>query len=199
MHKYIIGIVITIILFVIVYAVAPTNLRVVNANSEYGEVNVYYGDKLAYTSLPFKGRTGFTSEASGEINVKLTKGGMANVIVDTNQDLRPSKDVTLIFADSVIPVVDKKVKVNDKTVLVRIIHASGDTGMVDVYNGEMTFNDVSYGEDTRYKRYTPGIHTFSIVDDASFLTVATETFDFIGGNAYSIVLLDNSEVMVLEN
>ena len=179
-------------------------IRVVHAAPSPTNVDLFAGDLLLFDGLAFKSVTPYRAVDGQRYAFALRPAGMprANPLSSNTEDLKDG-DYYTAFAmpgDGKGPnlriVGDHLDQPTAGKARLRVVHAGGDTGKVDLRATgatDLLFDDLAYQVVTGYKDVTPFNGAIQIIgEDPSAPVLATVNTHFEAGRFYTLVIVGNA-------
>ncbi len=153
----------------------PSNVRVVHASPDAGNVDVLVDDAVAVPNLAFPEFTDYLSLASDTYNVKVTPAGNpGTVAIEADLELETGAEYSVIAAGELGPAtLDALVLVDDNRRVateakVRIVHGSPNAGSVDIY---------VTGVGESLDDAEPAVEGFVFLDQTGYLSLPAGNYD----------------------
>ncbi len=183
----------------------PTDacLRVVHASPDAGPVDVFVGETAVVQGLQFGQATNFTAAPSGEQQIRVVPGGQApdQAVIDTTQELQAGQAYQ-VTATGLLEDIEETVNQVDLTPLpegqarVRVIHASPDTGNVDIAvgGGDTLFEGIEFRGSSDYAVVDAGTYDLQVREaDGDTLLLEAPGTNLQAGMVYDVYAIGRTE------
>ena len=187
---------------------SETCLRIVHASPVAGPVDVYVGETTLVQGLAYGSATEFVAAPSGQQQIRVVPAGgsLDRAAIDTTQNLGGDQAYQLTVAGLAaegaeqglmawLSGVDLSPLPANQT-RVRVVHASPDTGAVDVAvaEGQTPFDAIEYGSQSGYVAFDAGTYSFQLrLNDGDTLLLEAPDVQLEPGLIYDIYAIGQSE------
>jgi len=167
-------------------------IRVLHASPNAPAVDIYANDDLIVENLSFKEISPYLSVPPATYNIRVYPAGTKNdPVIDTDVYIPPNSVFNVAAIGtlpniSLYPIPEPSIVQESGNACVRFVHLSPDAPAVDIQLGDGTiaFNDVSYKGISNYICLPPDTYTFKVVPTGSNDIVLTVPDVALSGNIY---------------
>lgn len=170
-------------------------IRVLHASPNAPAVDIYANDDLIVENLDFREISPYLPVPSATYNIKVyPTGTMNNPVIDTEVYIPPNSVFNVAAIGnlpniSLYPIPEPSIAQESGNACVRFVHLSPDAPAVDIQleDGTIVFDDVSFKGITNYICIPPDTYTFKVVPTGSNDVVLTVPDLMVNGNMYYTV------------
>jgi hypothetical protein len=188
---------------------AQSCLRVVNAATDGGPIDVYLGDAVIAQQVDYGQATEFAAVPSGSQRLRVVAAGgpVDQAAIDMTQDLRAGNAYQLtvvgLTRDDVAPWLSgvAVAPLPENQARVRVVHASPDSGPIDVAvaGGPTPFAAIDLGSQSGYVIFGTGTVRFQLrLSGSDTLLLTTPDVEIEPGTNYDLYVIGESTAGTLE-
>ena len=148
----------------------PVRLRVAHLSTDAPNVDVWVNGSVVLSNVPFQAVSDYLDLDAGEYRIQVTPTGVtAPIVIDATVELQAGSVYTVaavgfLSSDSLVPLVLLDDLSIGQGARLRFVHASADTGGVDVAvaGGPVLFSGVTFQESSDYVEVPGGTYDLEV-------------------------------------
>jgi hypothetical protein len=176
-------------------------LRVAHLSTDAPPVDVWVNGAVVLSNVPYKTVSGYLDLPAGEYRIQVTPvGAAAPVVIDATVPLTAGSVYTVaavgfLSSDSLVPLVLLDDLSLGSGARIRFVHASADTGAVDVAvaGGPVLFSGVAFQEASDYIEVPAGTYDLEARPAGeSEVALSIPGVSVVGGTTYTVFAVGRS-------